>query len=438
MDRALEARLQEFGAEVVHVGQFDYASIFRERRLRKEQFLSWALDPRFANVLAYWDTNDILYGGSKYYTETQTIDPDSIRRYPREPNAVAVIAEMAGGTKELMPRYVLRRQVERARAMGYAVQAAFEFEFILLRENDVSVRERGFDNLANFAPDNKCWSGTTAATHAELVAQLEAEIEGFDVNLFGLGVELGAGCFEATLGAVDGLRAADDAAFFRLATRCFAREQGLTASFMPYLGNGYPGLGGHITLSLRDLSSGENLFSDADGKTNALARAFIAGLIDLVPEAFAMCTSSVNAYRRLVPGTWGPKAATWAEHTFTTAVRSVPFAGDLARIEFRSPPADCNPYLTMALMLGAGLDGIERDLTAPPAAEAAGPADVAGSGQRFPRDLIEAAEWLERSEAVRRIFGEAFIANFASACRAEDATLKTAVSADERRRYLEA
>ena len=433
----LKKSLKEFGADVVHVGQFDYASVFRERRLRKDQFLQWAQDPRFGNVLALWDSADTIITGTSYFTEVQEIDPQSIRRYPAEPDAVIMIAEMSGELKEVMPRMVLRRQLERAEAMGYVVDAGFEFEMILLDETDISVREAGFDNLSKFAPDNKCWSGTTAATHAGLIRSLEEEILNYDISLFGLGVELGPGCLEATLGAARGLRGADDAAFFRMATQSWARRNDLTASFMPYLGHDYPGIGGHVTLSLRDKKTDENMFASRDGQTNGLARSFIAGMIDIVPECFAMCTSSVNAYKRLAPGSWAPKAVTWAEYTFTTAIRSVPATNDMARLEFRCPPADCNPYLSLALMLGAGLDGIERGLTAPAAADAAGPDDIPDGAVRFPRDLFEAAHRMAGSENAKRLFGAAFVENFTSACLAEDNSLRTAVSTQERRRYLE-
>jgi len=433
----LEKRLKECGAEVVHVGQFDYASVFRERRLRTKQLLQWAQDPRFGNVLALWDSADTIITGTSYFTEAQQIDPDSIRRYPAEPDAVVMIAEMSGELQEVMPRMVLRRQLERAEAMGYDVDAGFEFEMILLDETDISVREANFDNLAKFAPDNKCWSGTTAATHAGVIHSLEQEILNYDISLFGLGVELGPGCLEATLGATRGLRAADDAAFFRMATQSWARRNDLTASFMPYLGQDYPGIGGHVTLSLRDKTTGENKFTSTDGQTNDLARTFIAGMIEIVPECFAMCTSSVNAYKRLAPGSWAPKAVTWAEYTFTTAVRSVPATNDMARLEFRCPPADCNPYLALALMLGAGLDGIERGLTAPAAAEAAGPDDIPDGAVRFPRDLFEAAHRLAGSGNAKRLFGASFVENFTTACLAEDSSLRTAVSSQERRRYLE-
>lgn len=430
--------LDRFDAAVVHVGQFDLASVFRERRLRRPQFLAWAEDPRFANVIAHWDTNDSLFGGNRYYTETVEIDPTSMRRNPSEPGAVTVIAELSGEARELMPRQVLRRQIERAAALGFKVDAAFEFELIVLDEDAQSTRAKGFAGLGKFAPDNKCWSGTTANAHAEFIAAMEAEVLGHDVALFGLGVELGPGCLEGTLAATEGLRAADDAAFFRLACRSFARKQGKTVSFMPYLGAEYPGIGGHICLSLKDAKTGQNLFSSPDGRTNALAGQFIAGMMDLVPQAFAMCTGTVNAYRRLAPGSWAPKSLTWAEHPFTVAVRSVPHVGPSARLEFRVPPADCNPYLTMAMMLGAGLDGIERGLAAPPATQSAGPDHVPEGAQRFPRDIAEAADRIAASRDARRIWGDAFIDNYAAACRAEYASLAKAVSAEERARYLEA
>jgi glutamine synthetase len=433
----LTKQLEAFGAEVIHVGQFDYSSVFRERRLRKASFLEWAKDPRFANVIAYWDSNDSLFGGNSYYTEEVAIDSESMRRYPNEDDAVVVIAELCGEAKEVMPRHVLRQQIERAEKMGFDVDAAFEFEFILLDETDVSVRERGFQGLQKFAPDNKCWSGTTAATHAGLVAAMEAEALAYDIALFGIGGELGAGCFEGTLAATRGLKAADDAAFFRLAMRAFARKHNLTASFMPYLGNDYPGIGGHITMSLKDRKTGKNLFSDAHGKTSEMTKKFIAGMTVSVPECFALCTNSVNAYRRLAPGSWAPKSVSWAEYTFTTAVRSVPSKGESARLEFRSPPADCNPYLTMALMLGSGLDGIENNLSAIPAAEAAGPDDIPEGAKPFPKDLSDATDKLEHSDHAVRLFGKPFVENFVKACRLEDASLRTAVSPEERQRYLE-
>jgi glutamine synthetase len=433
----LQAQLEAQAIEVVHVGQFDYAGVFRERRLGREQFTSWARAPRFANTLAKWDCADSLFAGGPHLTEPVTIDDASLRRYPFEANAGLIIADFSGDTAPLMPRHVLRRQIERAAAMGFAVRAAFEFEVIFLNETADSLRASHYAAPRPFAPDNKCWSGQTAAEQAGLVADLVDLIGAHDIALFALAGELGPGCFEATLGAVEGLRAADDAALARQAIRAFARGRDMTASFMPTIGPGYPSIGGHINLSLADGRTGENLFADPQGQTNALARSFIAGMTRLVPQAFALCAHTVNAYRRFAPGSWAPKSLTWADWTFTTAVRSAPSALDDARLEFRLPGADCNPHLALALMLGAGLDGIERQLIAPEPAPNLGPDDIQPGAARFPATLADAADRLQASADAVRMFGQPFVDQFATACRVENNSLARAVSAAELARYIE-
>ncbi len=430
--------LDAHDAKIVHVGQFDYASIFRMRRFPREAFLDWATEPRFSNVLPYWDQTDDLWAGERFFPQRVAIDPASIRRNPSEPGAVTLIAEYEGEEAPLMPRAVLRRQLERAAAMGFAVEAAFEFEALILEETDVSLREKGFAGLRSFNPGHKCWSGVTHSVHADFFAGMQAEVEGHDVHLYSVGTELGPGCFEITLGRAAGLKAADDASFFRMAARAYARKQGKTASFMAYLGEGLPGTGGHCTMSLRDKATGRNLFAADDRQTTALAGQFIAGMMKVVPQAFALCTSSVNAFRRLAPGSWAPKALTWAEQPHTVAVRSAPNANERARLEFRVPPSDTNAYLTMALMLGAGLDGIEQKLPVPAQSANAHPDFIPEGAERFPRDLSEAADRLAASADAKRLFGAEFTAHFAATCHHEYAALARAVSAEERARYLEA
>lgn len=433
----LQAQLEAQAIAVVHVGQFDYAGVFRERRLGVKQFLAWARSPRFANTLPKWDCSDNLFAGGPYLTERVAIDEASLRRYPFEANAGLIIADFEGDSASLMPRAVLRKQIERAAAMGFDVRAAFEFEVIFLNETAESLRASHYAAPRQFAPDNKCWSGQTAAEHAGFVRDLIDLIEAYDIALFSLAGELGPGCFEATLGAVDALRAADNAGFARQAIRAFARGLGMTASFMPSIGPGYPSIGGHINMSLIDGATGGNLFSDARGQTNELARQFIAGMTRIVPEAFALCAHTVNAYRRFAPGSWAPKSLTWADWTFTTAVRSAPSQFDDARLEFRLPGADCNPHLALALMLGAGLDGIEQKLVAPDPAPDLGPDDIQPGAARFPATLADAADRLQVGADAKRIFGQDFTEHFARVCRAESGSLARAVSAAELARYIE-
>ncbi len=435
--QALIDALDRYKAEVIHVGQFDYASIFRMRRYRRAPFLEWASEPRFPNVLPYWDQTDDLWGGDAFFPQEVTIDVESIRRSASEPGAVTLMCEFGGAEKPLMPREVLRRQIERAAAMGFDVDAAFEFEALILDETDISLREKGFNDLKSFNPGHRCWSGVTHNVHADFFAGMEAEILGHDIALYAITTELGPGCHEISLGHSRGLRAADDAALLRTSVQSYARKQGKTASFMAYLGDGLPGTGGHCTMSLRDRKTGRNLFASDAVETTELAGRFIAGMMKVVPQAFALCTSTTNAFRRLAPGSWAPKSLTWAEHPHTVAVRSVPNAGERARLEFRVPPSDNNTYLTMALMLGAGLDGIEQQLAIPAQTRGAHPDFIPEGAERFPRDLAEAADRLEKSADAVRLFGPEFVANFTATCRHEYAALARSVSPAERARYLE-
>ena len=432
--------LDRLDADIVHVGLFDFATMFRERRLRRADLLSGADTAMFANVLPKWDSAESILAPGPYGSETVAYDPDSIRPYPFEPRAAALVADYTGPQAEIMPRRVLARQIERAAAAGYDVLAAYEFEFIILNETADSLRAKSFANLSHFAPDNRCWSGQTAATYAGIVADLETMLRAADVDLFALGVELGPGCLEATLRHKPAMRAADDAAFFRMFTKAFCRQRGLTASFMPLLGAGFPGIGGHVCLSLRDRQSGRNVFADRAHQhgLSKSAQSFLAGIIDVVPEAFPMCAHTVNAYRRFAPGSWAPKTVSWAPYNYAAAVRTAAETEEATRLELRLPGGDVNVYLALALMLGAGLDGLERRL--PLKDEpigAGGPNEIPANAPRLPSDLLEATRRFRGSETARRLFGAPFVEHFAMICEAEDAALRRAVSAAEVQRYLE-
>ncbi|MEZ5925218.1 MAG: hypothetical protein R3D57_12630 [Hyphomicrobiaceae bacterium] len=431
--------LDDMGAEVAHVGLFDYASSFRERRLRRAELLATAETAVFANVPLKWDSAENILAPGPYRSETIALDPDSVRPHPFEPQAVAIVGEYTGPQAELLPRTVLRRQVERAAAAGYVVEAAFEFEFIVLNETADTLRSKGFSGPALFAADNRCWSGQTAATFAPFVADLEALLAKADIDPYSLSVELGPGCFEATLRHRPAMRAADDAAFFRMFTRSFCRQRDLTASFMASLGQGFPAIGGHVVVSLKD-SKGKNLFADPKDEygLSATAKSFLAGMIEGVPEAFPLCNHTVNDYRRLGPGSWAPKTMGWAPYNYAAAVRTAAEAPEMTRLEFRLPGADCNPHLSLALVLATGLDGLERKLALQQAPIAkGGPDEIPEGVPRLPLDLLEATRKMRASKFARRWFGDAFVDHFTMVCEAEDAALRRAVSPDEVRRYLE-
>jgi glutamine synthetase len=438
---ALTKALDALKAEIVHVGIFDYMSMFRERRLHRDDLLQGAETAMFANVLPKWDSSETIMFPGPYGSETVNYDVSSLRPYPFEPQAAALVADYSGPQADIMPRRILARQIARADAMGYDVLVATEFEFIVLNETAETLRARNFTNLAAFAADNRCWSGQTAATHAGFVADLEACLKAADIDLFSLSVELGPGCFEATLRHRDAMRAADDTAFFRMFTKSFCRQRGLTASFMALTGAGFPGIGGHATMSLRDRKTGRNAFGDASREhgLSATARSFLAGIIDTIPEVFPMIGNTVNAYRRLAPGSWAPKTVSWSPYNYAAAVRTATETEEMSRLELRLPGSDMNAYLSIAAMLGSGLDGLERrlDLKAPPITSG-GPNEIPEGAERLPIDLLDATKKFRGSAKARALFGDAFVDHYAAVCEAEDTALRKAVSAAEVQRYLEA
>lgn len=432
------AKLAAAGVERLHLGIFDVDCKLRERRMRTADLAAVLPDYRFCNVLPKWDGGDSVFAGGPYVDEPVELDFTTTRAYPFEPGAALILGDYAGPSRDLSAREMLKRQLTKAQALGFRVRAALEFEFIVLEETAETLRQKSFLNPTPWPRDNYCWSGITAATRGGFVAELEAQMTELEIPLYGLGVELGAGCFEATLAAQDPLRAADDAALFRLYTKAFCRKRNLTASFMAQLGADYPGLSGHVHLSLQRLD-GTPVFHDprdADGMSREM-RSFVAGILSHLPDHLALSAHTVNAYRRMSPGNWAPRAATWGVRNYRVAVRAIPGRPDTCRLEYRIPAADTNPYLAIGFALAAGLDGIERRMPAPPPVIDDGDAPPAAALAAMPANLREAAQRLDASAAALQFYGEAFVRRFVESRLQEEMAFRKDVSPMERQRYLE-
>ena len=432
--------LREQDVRIAHVGLFDLMGVFRERRLGIED-AAQVFDGggTFVNVLQQWDAGESVFGKGPFVGEPVSIDPSSARHYPFEDHACFLIADFDGPSAELSPRKLLQKQINKAATQGIGVRAAFEFEFFILNETAASLRQTGFSSLSTFAEDNRCWSGSSAATHASLISSLSDVLASGGVDMLSLGMELGPGCFEATLRHKDAMVAADNAAVFKLFTRAFCRRQDLTASFMAQVDSGFSGLSGHIHLSLYDLETGLDLFPDAaDGRgMSDLFKYFIGGMLEMAPHSMPLTHHTVNAYRRHSPGNWAPRSVSWAVQNYSAAVRVVPYPPGACRLEYRLPGSDINPYLALAFVLGAGLWGTENEMTLPEEFLGGGPDEMPQDGARLPHDLFEAIENMARSSHAAEIWGDRFVSHFIEACRAEESALRRETSSAERARYLE-
>lgn len=426
-------------AATYHFGIFDYDATLRVRRFPSIQgAAALAEGYSFPNVLYRWDTGEAVYDAAeKFGSEPCAADPHTRRSYPFEPEALFYIADFTGPSAALSPREVLKRQIGRAASQGFHARAAFECEFTVLNETAESLRAKHYENPIAWAPDNRCWSADSAGVYAEFVTGLEAVMATLNVPLYALGTELGPGCFEATFEAVEPLKAADDFGLFRNFTKTYCRRKGLTASFLAQLGHGFQGLSGHLNLSLSDLH-GKPLFPGGDDGMSATMGHFIGGLLTLLPECAALCTHTVNAWRRMVPGNWAPRTPSWDINNYGVAVRVANDRPETTRIEFRVPAADTNPHLALALALGAGLWGIENHMALPERAAGDVRSFVPKGLRALPRSLGEAAERLAGCAAAKDIFGATFVDHFVMTRIHEDNVLRRAVSATERARYLEA
>ena len=433
-------RLKELDASHLHVGIFDLNGTFRHKRVDRTKAVKLnANGYPFCDVLYKWDIAECLYDGGAFSDRPAVLDPASLRPWPFGEAEALCIADFAPPFGALSPRNQLLAQLDRARQAGFSVHAAFEFEFVVLEETAESLREKAYADLRHLAPGNSTYSLKTAVEHRELLEAFTAMNARMGVRLDSLHTELGPGCFEAPLSHAEGVKAADDAALFKNFAKAFFAERGLTAGFMSKIDDSMPGQSGHLHLSLRSLADGGPAFhapERADGLSET-ARHFIGGLVSLLPELLVLCSHTVNAYKRLVPGAWAPTYAAWGMQNRTAAVRVINDSPETTRIEFRVPSADTNPHGALALCLAAGLQGIEQRIDPPAPRHDDCYATDAAPEAAFPRDLTGAAERLAASAAARALFGDAFVDHVARVCRMEDLAYRRSVGAWERQRYLE-
>jgi glutamine synthetase len=264
---------------------------------------------------------------------------------------------------------------------------------------------------------------------------LQEALAGFGIEIEGLHTETGPGVYEVALAPRDAVTAADQAALFKTTVKQIAHRHGLTASFMAKWNAELPGCSGHVHQSL--LKNGSNAFYDARAPAgmSKTMRQYLAGQMALMQELTLMISPTVNSYKRYVPGLWAPLIASWGMENRTCALRVVG-AGDAnaIRIEHRQGAADMNPYIAIAAGLGAGLWGIEKQLSPPEATQG----EAAQDGPAMlPTTLREAVRRFAASKAARQLFGGEFVDHYAMTREWEARAYEHAVTDWELERYFE-
>jgi len=255
--------------------------------------------------------------------------------------------------------------------------------------------------------------------------------------------EVARGQHEINFEYDDALSTADNVGTFRTVVRAIAAQHDLHATFMPKPIPRINGSGMHTHLSL--FEDGENAFHDEDDEfdLSETAHSFIAGILEHAPAITAVSNPTVNSYKRLVPGYEAPVYVAWSDRNRSALIRKpaarVPAA---SRIEARFPDPSCNPYLALAALIHAGLDGVERDLDCPdPVRENIYEFDEQKREEygidTLPTNLGEAVEALEEDEVIYSALGEHVGPKFVEAKEQEFEDYLVDVSEWELDRYLE-
>ncbi len=403
------------------IGVFDIDGVLRGKYVNRDKFISAAEKGLgFCDVVLGWDVNDQLYDNASvsgwhtgYRDAPVTLDLTTTRVLPFEPNTVFVLGGFSGAYEAVCPRAVLRRTLQRAASMGFDVKAACEYEFFVFDETPHSAREKGYRNLTPFTPGMFGYSTIRNTVHYDLYHELLGEMDALDCAIEGLHTETGPGVLEAAIAVDEASRAADKAALFKTFTKVLLQRRGLMGTFMAKWSNDYPGQSGHMHVSLE--RAGTNVFfddSDAQGLSPTM-RQFLAGQVKYMPQVLPMVCSTINAFRRLVPGMWAPTSASWGIENRTTAIRAIPAGPKGTRSEYRLGPADANPYLGLAAAIATGLRGIEEELE--PIPPVLGNAyEHPGDAEPLPTSLRAATDSFSRSTAARELFGDTFVEHYAA------------------------
>ncbi len=367
-------------------------------------------------------------------------DPTTFQFLPWRPGDRPVarmfcdILQPDGTPYEGDPRYVFKRALKKASDKGYTFYIGPEFEYFYFESNNVpKIIDKG---------------GYFDARPLDMGSDLRRDTI-FVLQDMGIQVEyshheVAPSQHEIDVRYDEGLKMADKTMTLRIVVKEIARQQGFYATFMPKPIFGENGSGMHTHQSL--FKGKDNAFFDANDHyhLSAVGKNYIAGIMRHAREITAITSQWVNSYKRLVPGYEAPVYVSWARRNRSTLVRVPmykPGKEKATRIEFRSPDPACNPYLAFAVMLAAGLKGIEEDYPLPDPIEEDiyefSPEKRRELGiEELPGNLYEAIHDVEKSELVRETLGDHIFNKFIENKKIEWDCYRTHVSQYEIEKYL--
>ena len=443
--------LKESGATKVKVAVADIDGILRGKYLHIDKFLS-AAQPfpaggfGFCDVVMGWDMMDHPYDNTEltgwqhgYPDALARLDLDTLRRVPWDSDIPLILGEFvnADGTPHAAcARQTLQRVLKRAEKMGFQVMTGMEFEWYNFAETPQSWAAKKGVDPEPLTQGMFGYSLLRVSQHQDYFNAIMDQMLAFGVPLEGLHTETGPGVYEAAIAFSSALEQADRAVLFKAGVKEIAAGFGIMPSFMAKPNQQLPGCSGHIHQSLSDGKN--NVFYGAKGThhMSPLFESYLAGQLAFMMDFAPLLWPTINSYKRLVDGYWAPVKPTWGVDNRTASFRAITASPKATRLETRCPGADVNPYLAMAAVIAAGLDGVEKGLklTTPPIT---GTNRGAENTTGVPRTLIDATRLFQQSEIARDWLGDVFVDHFSASREWEWRQWLDSVTDWELKRYFE-
>ena len=337
-------------------------------------------------------------------------DPDSVIQLPWKPGVAWVASDlvMDGEPVRQAPRVVLLELLQKAHSAGFTLKSGVEAEFMLLNQGGDEISD-ALDNAGK-----PCYDQQSLMRRYEVIAEISDYMISLGWDPYQNDHEDGNGQFEMNWNYANALITADRHAFFKFMVKSVAEKHGFRATFMPKPFLGVTGNGCHIHASVWDGEEGRNLFHDEKHELglSRMATQFIGGLIHNAEALCAITNPTVNSYKRInapVTGsgsTWAPNTITWSGNNRTHMIR-VP---DKGRFELRLPDGATNPYLLQAVILAAGLNGVEyaRDPGKRMDMDMYAAGNSVKGAKKLPLYLLDALRALDRNKVLKNDLGDEF------------------------------
>ena len=363
---------------------------------------------------------DATSWGSGYGDYIMKPDLATIRRLPWLGGTVLVLCDVLDHhTHEEVPhspRAMLKRQVARARVLGFEAMMATELEFFIFEQSFDDIRKSGFRDLAPISGYNEDYHILQTTKEEHLMRPLRNHLRAAGVPVENSKGEAETGQGELNIKYAEAMLAADHHSIAKHAAKEIGWQQGNAVSFLPKWNHDKVGSAAHIHQSLWK-DSKPVFFDNADALgMSALMKQYLAGLLAHSAETTYFLAPYINSYKRFARGTFAPTRIIWSVDNRTASYRVCGDGTSGVRVECRIGGSDLNPYLAMAAQLAAGLSGIEAGMELPDPAKG----DVyRGRTAMLPNSLRDARAAMLKSKMLREAFGESVVRHYARAAEWE-------------------